>query len=78
LAQDRLSRLLVLEIASGGRPQIEAELRALIRLKSMENPLSPVVGARQPQQYQRLGWVIRRVTFFLIGVTVRVARSTVT
>ena len=41
LAQGRLSLLLALEIASTGRarPQIKTELRALIRLMSMENPL---------------------------------------
>ena len=39
LAQGRLSLLLALEIASTGRaPQIETELRALIRLMSLENP----------------------------------------
>jgi hypothetical protein len=40
LAQGRLSLLLALEIASrGGRPQMETELRALIRRMSIENPL---------------------------------------
>jgi hypothetical protein len=38
LASGRLSQLLVLEIAStGGRPQIETELPALIRQMSTEN-----------------------------------------
>jgi hypothetical protein len=38
LAQGWLSLLLALEIAStGGRPQIDTELRALIRLMSTEN-----------------------------------------
>ena len=40
VAQGRLSPLLALEVApSGGRPQIEAELRVLIRQMSLENPL---------------------------------------
>ena len=40
LASGRLSPLLALEIAlAGGRPQIEADLRALIRRMSVENPL---------------------------------------
>src|ERR1700723_2613531 len=40
LAQGRLSLLLALEVApTGGRPQIDTELRALIRRMSMENPL---------------------------------------
>jgi hypothetical protein len=40
LAQGGLSLLLALEIAStGGRPQIETELRALIRRMSIENSL---------------------------------------
>jgi hypothetical protein len=41
LAQGRLSLLLALEVArpQGGRPQIDTELRALIRRMSMENPL---------------------------------------
>jgi hypothetical protein len=39
LAQDGLSLLLALEIASAGRPQIETELRALIRRMSIDNPL---------------------------------------
>jgi hypothetical protein len=40
LAQGGLSPLLALEIAStGGRPQIETELRTLIRRISIENPL---------------------------------------
>jgi len=40
LASGRLSLLLALEVAlTGGRPQIEADLRALIRRMSIENPL---------------------------------------
>jgi transposase InsO family protein len=40
LAQGRLSLLLALEVASiGRRPQIDTELRALIRRMSMEDPL---------------------------------------
>ncbi len=40
MAQSRLSLLLALEVApEGGRPQIERELRALIRQMSIENPL---------------------------------------
>jgi transposase InsO family protein len=40
LAQSRLSLLLALEVApTGGRPQIETELRVLIRRMSVENPL---------------------------------------
>jgi hypothetical protein len=40
LAQGRLSLLLALEVAPlGGRPQIDTELRVLIRRMSMENPL---------------------------------------
>ena len=40
LAQGRLSLLLALEVAlSGRRPQIETDLRALIRRISVENPL---------------------------------------
>ena len=40
LAQSRLSLLLVLESGRrGGRPQIETELRVLIRRMSIENPL---------------------------------------
>ncbi|MGX9431075.1 MULTISPECIES: integrase core domain-containing protein [Bradyrhizobium] len=40
MAQGRFSLLLALEVAPvGGRPQIDAELRALIRLMSIENPL---------------------------------------
>ena len=37
---ERFALLLALEVApTGGRPQIDAELRALIRRMSMENPL---------------------------------------
>jgi hypothetical protein len=40
LASGRLSLLLALEsLGRGGRPQIETELRALIRQMSIENPL---------------------------------------
>ena len=41
LASSRLSLLLALEVAPalGGRPQIEADLRVLIRRMSVENPL---------------------------------------
>src|SRR4029453_10775061 len=40
LASDRLSLLLALEITfGGGRPQIDAELRALVQRMSIDNPL---------------------------------------
>ena len=40
LASGRLSSVLALEVALvGGRPQVDAELRALIRRMSVENPL---------------------------------------
>ncbi len=40
MAQSRISLLLALEVAPrGGRPQIETELRVLIRRMSVENPL---------------------------------------
>ena len=39
LASRRLLLLLALEIAFAGRPQIDTELRALVRRMSIENPL---------------------------------------
>ena len=44
----RLSLLLALEVApTGSRPQIDTELRVLIRRMSVENPLWGVVSRRR-------------------------------
>ena len=62
LASNRLSLLLALEITlSGGRPQIDAELRALVRRMSIDNPL----------------WGAPRIHGELLKLGLEVAQSTV-